>query len=104
MLPFIVRRLVGLLVVLAVMATLLFALMKAAPGDPARMIAGQTADPRVLAEVRAEWHLDEPLLVQYAWWMGQLIQLDLPIHHRRQPLAVGDHHQHHLLLLLQFEQ
>lgn len=78
MLTFIIRRLLGLLVVLAVTATLLFALMKAAPGDPARMIAGQTADPRVLAEVRAEWHLDEPILVQYAWWMGQLIKLDLP--------------------------
>jgi serine protease Do len=77
-LAFIIRRLVGLVVVLAVTATLLFCLMKAAPGDPARMIAGQTADPRVLERVRAEWHLDEPVLKQYAWWMGELARLRLP--------------------------
>ena len=78
MFAFIVRRLIGLVVVLAATATLLFALMKAAPGDPARMIAGQTADPKVLERVRAEWHLDEPIPKQYLWWMGQLVRLELP--------------------------
>ncbi|MEM7248334.1 MAG: ABC transporter permease [Acidobacteriota bacterium] len=78
MLSFIARRLIGMLVVLFCTASLLFALMKMAPGDPARLIAGQTADPNILAKVRAEWHLDDPIPKQYVWWMGQLVRLELP--------------------------
>lgn len=78
MLPFIVRRLVALVAVLLAIATLLFFLMKMAPGDPARLIAGQVADPKVLAKVRAEWHLDEPVSRQYLWWMGQVVRGRLP--------------------------
>jgi peptide/nickel transport system permease protein len=77
-LSYLLRRIVGLVAVLLVTATLLFGLMKLAPGDPARMIAGQTADPQVLERVRREWHLDEPSWAQYAWWMGQVVRGRLP--------------------------
>jgi len=82
-LAFIVRRLIGMIAVLFVTASLLFCLMKAAPGDPARLIAGARADPELIARVRAEWRLDEPFIVQYGWWMGRLARLDLPLSYRQ---------------------
>jgi peptide/nickel transport system permease protein len=75
---FLVRRLVGLALVLLVLASLLFVLLRTTPGDPARMIAGTRADPKILARVRAEWRLDEPAWVQYGWWMSRLVRFDLP--------------------------
>lgn len=78
MLSFIARRLIAMVIVLLMTATVLFALMKSAPGDPARLIAGQTADPRILAQVREEWRLDQSILEQYVWWMGQIVRLELP--------------------------
>lgn len=83
MLAFILRRVIGMLVVLFATASILFFLMQAAPGDPARMIAGARADPEVIARVRAEWRLDEPLLVQYGLWMGRLARLELPQSYRQ---------------------
>ena len=72
-----------MVVVLIATATILFFLMQAAPGDPARMIAGARADPEVIAQIRAEWHLDEPVIVQYGWWMGRLARLELPKSYRQ---------------------
>ena len=72
-----------MLVVLAATASILFFLMQLAPGDPARMIAGSKADPEIVARVRAEWKLDQPVLVQYGWWMGRLLRLDLPQSYRQ---------------------
>lgn len=83
MFAFIVRRLIGMVVVLFATATVLFFLLQAAPGDPARMIAGANADPEVLARVRAEWRLDEPVMSQYALWMGRLVKLELPNSYRQ---------------------
>lgn len=61
--------------ILASMA--IFALVRLVPGDPAAVIAGTEASPEVLAQVRAEQGLDEPLPVQYAVWVGNLFQGDL---------------------------
>ena len=72
-----------MVVVLIATATILFFLMQAAPGNPARMIAGARADPEVIAQIRAEWHLDEPVIVQYGWWMGRLARLELPKSYRQ---------------------
>jgi peptide/nickel transport system permease protein len=71
------RRLLLLVPVLWVVTTLVWVLLFALPGDPARLLAGQAADPAVLARVRADWGLADPPLVQYGNFIGRLARLDL---------------------------
>jgi len=47
-----------------------------APGDPARLIAGQRADTETLARIRSTWGLDKPLPIQYLLFLGRIVRLD----------------------------
>ncbi|WP_424533258.1 ABC transporter permease [Sphaerisporangium viridialbum] len=74
------RRLAQIVFVLWGAATLAFAGMRLVPGDPARVIAGgvqATATPAVLDAIRAQYGLDQPLVVQYAIFAGRLLRADL---------------------------
>jgi peptide/nickel transport system permease protein len=71
-----VRALEALLL-LWLVATLTFALLHLAPGDPAVLLAGPTASAAELAGRRAALGLDAPVPVQYARWLGALLQGDL---------------------------
>lgn len=71
------RRLVVLPVVLWAVATTVWFLMIALPGDPVRMLAGQSAQPEIVARVRADWGLDDPLPLQYSRFLGRLARFDL---------------------------
>ena len=79
MLRFILRRLVQLAPVLLAIATLNFLLLQLAPGDAADIIAGQSghATPEMVAALRAEFGLDQPLWRQYIAYVGKLAVLDL---------------------------
>jgi peptide/nickel transport system permease protein len=54
-----------------------FALARLSPADPALVIAGEQADPAVLAAIREQLGLDKPLPVQYVAWLGHVVQGDL---------------------------
>src|SRR5918992_3890872 len=55
-----------------------FALVNLAPGDPARALVGsRQATPETLAAIREQYHLDEPFVVQYGIWLGDLLTGDL---------------------------
>jgi len=56
-------------------ATLVFFLFHAVAGDPARMMLGQVEDPHALAALRAEYGLDQPLLVQYGRYLEGLLPI-----------------------------
>jgi len=64
--------------VLAVLAVN-FALIHAAPGDPALVIAGEMggADEAAMAEIRRAYGLDRPLAVQFVTYVGRSLQGDL---------------------------
>lgn len=64
------------LVVLA-LATLVFFALRLLPGDPAALVLGDQASEHERAALRAKLHLDEPLIVQYARFIGGLVTLDL---------------------------
>jgi peptide/nickel transport system permease protein len=64
-----------LALLLLTVTTLLFILLRLA-GDPAVMLAGADADEAQVAAVRREYGLDRPLPLQYASYLGQLVQLD----------------------------
>ena len=75
MLRFFVRRAIGALVLIWVVASCAFLLAAAAPGDATEGGFGRT--PAERAALRAEMGLDRPLHVQYARWMGGLVRGDL---------------------------
>ncbi|WP_172328476.1 ABC transporter permease [Mangrovicoccus sp. HB161399] len=54
-----------------------FLLTRALPGDPAVFFAGLMADDGTIAQVRAELGLDQPLPVQFVYYLGDLLQGDL---------------------------
>lgn len=63
--------------VLLVVSILAFAFVHLLPGDPARMMAGQDADPETIELLRQQLGLDKPLPVQYLRYMGNLFTGDL---------------------------
>lgn len=74
---YLARRLVYGLLVLWAVATLVFFMMRAVPGDPVRALVGLDADPRTVAHLRQQLGLDRPFAVQYAWWLASVARGDL---------------------------
>jgi peptide/nickel transport system permease protein len=77
MLEYLVRRLASLAPTLVLVSMLIFGLQQLLPGDPAKILAGEDQDPAVVAYLRAKLHLDEPLPVRYAYWVGGVVRGDL---------------------------
>ncbi len=77
MLRHIARRLASLVPVMLGVSVTVFLILQITPGDPARLMAGQQADPQVLANIRAELGLDLPLPVQYWNFLSGAVQGDL---------------------------
>jgi peptide/nickel transport system permease protein len=73
------RRLVGMVVTLVVSSFIIFAAMHAAPGDPVTFLIGnpENLTPERIAAVEAQYHLDEPVFVQYWYWATDAITGDL---------------------------
>ncbi|MFF5897890.1 ABC transporter permease [Streptomyces argenteolus] len=77
-LGFVLRRVAGTAVLLLVLSVAVFALLQAAPGDPAQTLLGpRSATPEALSAVRARHHLDSPLAAQYGYWLSDAVRLDL---------------------------
>jgi peptide/nickel transport system permease protein len=74
--PFLVRRLLFLPVVILFVSMFTFALGRYGPGDPVEVRAGPRADPVVVEQIREDLGLNDPFLVQYARYMGNLLQGD----------------------------
>jgi ABC-type dipeptide/oligopeptide/nickel transport system permease component len=75
---YIARRLLLTIPVLIGASFLIFALVYALPGDPIRALGGERPlSPAVIAQLRDEFNLDDPLVVQYAKYVGDLLQGDL---------------------------
>lgn len=72
--------------VVLVIATVSFVIVRAAPGDPAQVMAGQTgaADEQMLAQLRQEYGLDKPYLIQLAGHLKRVLTVDLGYSYRQQ--------------------
>jgi len=75
-LRYIIRRLLQAIPVFIGVTLITFILFFIAPGDPARLIAGQRADTETLARIRSTWGLDKPLPIQYLLFLGRIVRLD----------------------------
>jgi peptide/nickel transport system permease protein len=73
---YILKRLIGAIIVLFGITLVTFILINVIPGDPALLILGQRADPETVARIHHEWGLDRPLYVQYGSFLLNVFRLD----------------------------
>jgi peptide/nickel transport system permease protein len=76
---YIIRRIIATIPVMGVVALFVFALLHLSPGDPAVIIAGDTATLEDIARIRTALGLDEPLYIQFGSWVWQLLHGNLGI-------------------------
>ena len=87
MLSFLARRLVQLIPTLFFVSVLIFSLQQLLPGDPALVMAGEERDPAVIAQIRQQYRLDQPIPVQYVYWVkgvlsgdfGESLRIKVPV-------------------------
>ena len=77
MFGFVVRRFLTAVPTLLIVTVMVFAIQRALPGDPARVLAGEQQDPEVIAFIRAKYRLDDPVPMQYLAWLSQIARGDL---------------------------
>jgi peptide/nickel transport system permease protein len=71
---YVARRLLALVPTLFFVSVLIFLLQQLLPGDPALALAGEEHDPAAVAAIRAKYHLDRPIVVQYRIWLGNVVR------------------------------
>jgi len=74
---FLLRRILATLPVLAIVAVLVFAMLRLTPGDPAAVLAGDAATTEQIARIRSGLGLDRSIPEQFAIWAGRLLSGDL---------------------------
>jgi len=77
MLAFILKRLLAALPVMAVVAVVVFAILRLTPGDAAAILAGDAATPEQLAAIRHSLGLDQPIHLQFFIWISNVLHGDL---------------------------
>ena len=77
MLGFLLRRVAAVVPVLAVVAVVVFLILRLTPGDPAAVIAGNNATAEDVAQIRERLGLTRPLPVQFGIWLGSAVRGDL---------------------------
>jgi peptide/nickel transport system permease protein len=74
MFVYILGRILAAIPVMGFVALFVFLLLRLTPGDPAAILAGDTATPEQLEAIRESLGLNEPILTQFVSWVGQLLQ------------------------------
>ncbi|MBF9000210.1 MULTISPECIES: ABC transporter permease [Vibrio] len=77
MLSFILKRLYTAIPTLLLISLFIFGLQKLIPGDPALILAGEDRSPEALAYIRDMYHLNEPFITQYFYWISNALTGDL---------------------------
>ncbi|MEB8478908.1 glutathione ABC transporter permease GsiC [Cronobacter malonaticus] len=76
MFSYIIKRLLGLIPTLLIVAVLVFLFVHLLPGDPARLVAGPEADAQVISMVRHQLGLDQPLWQQFWHYISNVVRGD----------------------------
>src|SRR5258708_36907947 len=89
MLTWILRRILAVVPVLFGVTLAVFSMLFLVPGDPVKiMLAEFVTTPDQIAQMRAQLHLDEPVLKQYGRFVGNALRGDLGVSIRsRRPVA-----------------
>src|SRR3979411_2360305 len=92
MLNFLGKRILQLIPTLFFVSILIFSLQHLLPGDPALVVAGDDRGPNAIATVRQQYRLDQPIPIQYVYWVkgvlsgdfGESLRIKVPV---RDPIA-----------------
>jgi peptide/nickel transport system permease protein len=71
---YIIKRLAQMIPTVLLITLVVFAMMQAIPGDPIITLLGDAYDEENAAELRKEYGLDKPIIVQYGIWLGKLVR------------------------------
>jgi peptide/nickel transport system permease protein/oligopeptide transport system permease protein len=74
---YLTRRALASVGTLLAVTVLVFLAVRAVPGDPAVLLAGDFATPETVASIRAKWGLDRSISVQYGVFLNRLVRGDL---------------------------
>jgi peptide/nickel transport system permease protein len=96
---FLLRKVGAALIVLLLSSMLVFAGVRAIPGDPALALGAENRDPAVLKAIRHKYGLDKPLPVQYLHWLSYAVRGDLGTDERE--LSVSNTIVHRLPITLE---
>jgi peptide/nickel transport system permease protein len=77
MLIFLGKRILQLIPTLFFVSVIIFSLQQLLPGDPALVMAGEERDPAVLEQIRKQYRLDQPIPIQYVYWIKGVLSGDL---------------------------
>lgn len=77
MIRYIIQRFIGMIIVMFLVVTIVFVIVRVTPGDPAAVMLGPEATQADIADLRAQLGLDQPLVIQYIYYVGQLMRGDL---------------------------
>jgi peptide/nickel transport system permease protein len=77
MLIFLGKRVLQLIPTLFFVSVIIFSLQQLLPGDPALVMAGEERDPAVLEQIRKQYRLDQPIPIQYVYWIKGVLSGDL---------------------------
>jgi peptide/nickel transport system permease protein len=84
---FVLRKFGAALIVLFLASVLVFAGVRAIPGDAAVALGGEERSPELIAQIRHKYGLDRPLPIQYVRWIGLALRGDLGRDSRELPVA-----------------
>jgi peptide/nickel transport system permease protein len=79
MLSFVLKRVLSTIPVMGVVALTVFLLLRLSPGDPAAVIAGDYATAEQIEKIRTQLGLNEPIILQFVHWLGDLVRGDLGV-------------------------
>ena len=73
---YLLRRLLGTIPVMLVVAVFIFLMLRLTPSDPAAIIAGDSASAEQVAKIRGQLGLDRPMIEQFFIWSGKVLRGD----------------------------
>ncbi|MEI4472300.1 ABC transporter permease [Frigidibacter sp. MR17.24] len=76
---YVLKRTLSIIPVSGVVAVLAFLLLRLSPGDPAIIMAGDSATAEQIAAMRSHMGLDQPLVAQFLLWLSHILRGDLGV-------------------------
>ncbi|MGV1915698.1 ABC transporter permease [uncultured Agrobacterium sp.] len=73
------KRLLVAIPTLLIISIFVFSLQKLLPGDPILAMAGEERDPAVIELLRERYRMNDPVVYQYFYWLGSVVQGDFGV-------------------------